>query len=55
MKEYLSTSRKRKYCLLKIVYVLLYLLKTGCQCQMGPRDFPLFSLYVIIFLPGPSR
>ncbi|WP_092723979.1 transposase [Hydrobacter penzbergensis] len=41
IKDYLGRSgRKRKYSLRSIWDGLMYLLKTGCQWRMLPKEFP---------------
>lgn len=37
--KYLDTGRNRKYDLREIVNAIIYLVKTGCQWRMLPRDF----------------
>ena len=38
--KFLDTNRSRKYSLREIVNAVMYLVKTGCQWRMLPRDFP---------------
>ena len=38
--NFLDTKRKRKHELREVFNGILYLLKTGCQWRMLPRDFP---------------
>ena len=35
-----ARHRKRKYSLRDIMNAIMYLLKTGCQWRMLPKDFP---------------
>ncbi|MGM9760251.1 MAG: transposase [Parabacteroides sp.] len=35
--------RKRKYSLGEIMNAILYLVKTGCQWRMFPKDFPPYN------------
>ena len=35
--------RKRKYSLRDIMDAIMYIVKTGCQWRMLPRDFPPFN------------
>ncbi len=35
-----AQQRKRKYSLRDIMNAIMYLVKTGCQWRMLPRDFP---------------
>ena len=45
IKSYLDTNvRKRKYSLRSIWNALMYVVKTGCQWRMLPRDFPKWQL-----------
>lgn len=37
-------NRKRKHCLRTIWNAILYLMKTGCQWRMLPKDFPKWQL-----------
>jgi putative transposase len=37
--KYLDVNRNRKYCLRDIVNAILYVVKTGCQWRMLPKDF----------------
>lgn len=37
--KYLDTERNRKYDLREIINAILYVVKTGCQWRMLPRDF----------------
>jgi len=41
--------RKRKYSLRSIVNAINYLLKTGCQWRMLPKDFPPYNLVYYYF------
>ena len=44
--KYLDVSRNRKYDLREIVNAILYVIKTGCQWRMLPKDFaPWKSVY----------
>ncbi len=40
IKKYFNCQRKRKHNLLCILNAIFYLLKTGCQWRMLPKDFP---------------
>ncbi|MCQ2193350.1 MAG: transposase [Paludibacteraceae bacterium] len=42
-------ERKRKYPLRNIVNAINYLLKTGCQWRMLPKDFPPYNLAYYYF------
>ena len=42
-------ERKRKYSLRKIFDVINYLLKTGCQWRMLPKDFPPYNIVFYYF------
>lgn len=42
-------ERKRKYPLRNIVNAINYLLKTGCQWRMIPKDFPPYNLVYYYF------
>ncbi len=45
IKRYLDTTgRKRKFSLRSIWDALMYVVKTGCQWRMLPRDFPRWQL-----------
>ena len=45
IKNYLDkTGRKRKFSLRCMWNGLMYVVKTGCQCRMLPRDFPKWQL-----------
>ncbi len=37
--KYLDVDRSRKYDLREIVNAILYVVKTGCQWRMLPKDF----------------
>lgn len=41
--------RKRKHCLRTIWNAILYLMKTGCQWRMLPKDFPKWQLVYYYF------
>lgn len=44
-KNYLiGKARKRKKCLRSVWNALIYVVKTGCQWQMLPKDFPQWQL-----------
>ena len=43
------TSRKRKNSLKEIMNALLYLIKTGCQWRMLPKDFPPYNTVYYYF------
>jgi putative transposase len=49
IKKYLDLERSRKYDLREIVNGIMYLVKTGCQWQMLPRDFPNWSMVYYYF------
>lgn len=49
IKDVLNTQRKRKHSLRDIFNAILYLLKTGCQWRMLPRDFPKWELVYYYF------
>jgi len=41
---YIDDNRKRKYPLKEILNAIFYLLKTGCQWRMLPKDYPKWEL-----------
>ena len=41
--------RKRKYSLSDIMDAIMYIVKTGCQWRMLPRDFPPFNTVFYYF------
>ena len=45
----LEDKRKRKYCLREIFDAIFYLVKTGCQWRMLPKDFPKWELVYYYF------
>lgn len=45
----LEDNRKRKHCLREIFDALFYLLKTGCQWRMLPKEFPKWELVYYYF------
>ena len=45
----LKDNRKRKHSLREIMNAIFYLLKTGCQWRMLPRDFPKWELVYYYF------
>lgn len=47
--KYLNIERIRKYDLREIVNAILYLVKTGCQWRMLPKDFPDWKLVYYYF------
>jgi putative transposase len=49
IEKFLDTSRKRKYELREIINAILYLVKTGCQWRMLPKDFPAWQLVYYYF------
>ena len=51
----LEDNRKRKYSLREIFNALFYLLKTGCQWRMLPRDFPNWKLVYYYFSKWKSE
>jgi transposase len=42
-------ERKRKYCLKTILNAILYIVKTGCQWRMLPKDFPNWEIVYYYF------
>jgi len=49
IKDFLDLERKRKYELREIVNGILYLVKTGCQWRMLPKDFAKWQLVYYYF------
>ena len=50
MEKFLDVQvRKRKYPLRNIVNAINYLLKSGCQWRMLPKDFPPYNLVYYYF------
>ncbi len=49
IKGILNSPRKRKHSLRDIFNAILYMLKTGCQWRMLPRDFPKWELVYYYF------
>ena len=49
IKAILNSQRKRKHSLRDIFNAILYMLKTGCQWRMLPRDFPKWELVYYYF------
>jgi len=49
IKDFLNLERKRKYELREITNGILYLVKTGCQWRMLPKDFPKWQLVYYYF------
>jgi putative transposase len=47
--KYLDAQRNRRYELREIVNAILYLVKTGCQWRMLPRDFAPWQLVYYYF------
>ncbi|WP_313382271.1 IS5 family transposase [Proteiniphilum saccharofermentans] len=45
----LDDNRKRKHSLREILNAIFYMLKTGCQWRMLPRDFPKWELVYYYF------
>lgn len=43
-------ERKRKYSIFVIWNALVYLLKTGCQWRMLPKDFPKWQLVYYYYM-----
>ena len=41
---YIDDNRKRKYPLNEILNAIFYLLKTGCQWRMLPKEYPKWEL-----------
>lgn len=42
--KYLDVQRSRRYELREILNAILYIVKTGCQWRMLPRDFAPWQL-----------
>lgn len=49
IKVYLPLQRKRRHSLRKVLDGMLYLLKTGCQWRLLPKEFPDFQLVYYYF------
>ena len=49
IEKFLDAGRKRKYELREIINAVLYLVKTGCQWRMLPKDFPGWQLVYYYF------
>ena len=49
LSNYFDTSRSRKYDLREIVNAILYLVKTGCQWRMLPKDFAHWKIVYYYF------
>ncbi len=47
--EFIEDGRKRKNSLRNIVNALLYVVKTGCQWQYLPKEFPKWQLVYYYF------
>lgn len=47
--SFLDVERNRKYSLQEIVNGILYLVKSGCQWRMLPKDFPNWKLVYYYF------
>lgn len=47
--KYLDVARNRKYSLREVVNAIFYLVKTGCQWRMLPRDFPSWRIVYYYF------
>jgi putative transposase len=47
--KFLNLRRRRKYDLRKIVNAILYLIKTGCQWRMLPKDLPKWGMTYYYF------
>jgi putative transposase len=47
--KFLDLKRKRKYDLREVVNGVLYLVKTGCQWRLLPRDFPNWPIVYYYF------
>jgi transposase len=45
----LNDKRKRKHSLREIFNAIFYMLKTGCQWRMLPKDFPKWQLVYYYF------
>ncbi|WP_246021985.1 transposase [Flavobacterium cellulosilyticum] len=45
----LEDKRKRKHCLREVFDAIFYLVKTGCQWRMLPKDFPKWELVYYYF------
>jgi putative transposase len=49
IKTYISDNRKRKHSLRHIFNAIVYVVKTGCQWRMLPRDYPKWQLVYYYF------
>ena len=47
--NFLDVERNRKYSLREIINGILYLVKSGCQWRMLPKDFPNWKLVYYYF------
>src|SRR5215469_12227200 len=47
--KFLDIKRSRKYDLREVVNGILYIVKTGCQWQMLPSDFPKWPMVYYYF------
>src|SRR5271156_2604025 len=47
--KFLDLERRRKFDLREIVNGIMYIVKTGCQWQMLPRDFPNWPMVYYYF------
>lgn len=53
--KFLDVQRSRKYDLREIINAILYLVKTGCQWRMLPKDFPNWKLVYYYFSTWKRR
>ena len=47
--KFIEDGRERKYSLRRIIDVVLYVVKTGCQWRYLPKDFPKWQLVYYYF------
>ena len=47
--KFLDVQRRRKHSLREVMNAILYLIKSGCQWRMLPRDFPCWKLVYYYF------
>jgi putative transposase len=47
--KFLDTERSRRYKLREVVNAILYIVKTGCQWRMLPKDFPKWEIVYYYF------
>lgn len=55
MSKYFDSQRRRRYELREIVNAILYLVKTGCQWRMLPKDFAPWQLVYYYFNTWKKR